>query len=92
MLPVSEVVQNLTFMIGFLEWIKPSAGNYKLCQRMAKTIRHILDEVLEPQPVASEAQLQNDEMPGDLWSFDETEDLEWLNNVDWSRGPYTDFK
>ncbi|RFU31068.1 hypothetical protein B7463_g5296, partial [Scytalidium lignicola] len=32
-LPCSEIVQNLSMMIGLLDWIQPSAGNYKLCCR-----------------------------------------------------------
>jgi len=46
--PVSEVVQNLSFMIGFLEWIQPGEGNYKLCRRMSEIIRKILDQMFEP--------------------------------------------
>jgi hypothetical protein len=30
----SEIVQNLSLLVVFLEWIKPSAGNYQLCGRM----------------------------------------------------------
>ncbi|CAG8975664.1 hypothetical protein HYALB_00012322 [Hymenoscyphus albidus] len=47
-LPTSEVVQNLSLMMGFLEWVRPHAGSYKLCQRMAKVIRRVLDRGFEP--------------------------------------------
>jgi hypothetical protein len=34
-LPCSEIVQNLSMMIGFLDWVRLAAGNYKLCCRMS---------------------------------------------------------
>jgi hypothetical protein len=94
-LPSSEVVQNLSLMIGFLEWICPSAGNYKLCQRMAKVIKRVLDQVFEPN-----IEVQVDEgiagVGEGMWQglddafglgSDSLGDLDWLNSIDWSRGP-----
>jgi hypothetical protein len=52
-LPRSEIVQNLSLLIGFLEWIKPAAGNYQLCSRMRIIIKRILDQILNPSPVSS---------------------------------------
>lgn len=88
-LPTAEVVQSLSLMISFLEWIKPSAGNYKLCQRMAKVIRRVLDQAFEPPltPEAGEAVWADDSLN---WTgmVDEMNDLDWVNSIDWSRGPY----
>ncbi|CAG8982274.1 hypothetical protein HYALB_00004508 [Hymenoscyphus albidus] len=122
----SEIVQNLSLLIGFLEWVRPAAGNYQLCGRMRLIIKRILDQILDPTPPASQptpapapvpsqdsAQLppvvdtamtgQNFET-GFVGQFDTAipppaafdtsnydgllEDLDWLNNVDWSRGPW----
>jgi len=47
-LTVSEIVRNLSLMIIFLDWIRPSAGNYKLCCPLAKVIRRVLDQLFEP--------------------------------------------
>lgn len=52
-LPRSEVVQNLSLLVGFLDWVRPSAGNYKLCGRMRQIIQRILDMVLDPQGSSS---------------------------------------
>lgn len=49
-LPRSEVVQNLSLLVGFLDWVRPSAGNYRLCRRMKQIIQRILDMVLDPNP------------------------------------------
>lgn len=54
-LPRSEIVQNLSLLIGFLDWIKPAAGNYQLCLRMRVIIKRILDQILNPGPPSSSA-------------------------------------
>jgi len=110
-IPRSEIVQNLSLLIGFLEWIKPSAGNYQLCGRMRKIIKKILDQILNPSPPSSAPQpsqessncegnangLENG-MGGpydpmlDVGFDDGLDNLEWLNTVDWSRGPWVDLQ
>lgn len=110
-LPRSEIIQNLSLLIGFLEWVRPAAGNYKLCGQMSHIIKHILDQILSPpaqQPALSQEiisnesiQLQNDEARTTMENFDTTileaanfgdglDNLEWLNDIDWSRGPWID--
>ncbi|KAG9238861.1 hypothetical protein BJ875DRAFT_285697 [Amylocarpus encephaloides] len=128
----SEIVQNLSLLIGFLEWVRPAAGNYQLCGRMRLIIKRILDQILDPSPptsqpgpAAAQAQpfMQQEsaqtsiaaDMPITGHNFDAgtimgpfdtaipppaafdtanydglLDDLDWLNNVDWSRGPYHD--
>lgn len=121
-IPRSEIVQNLSLLIGFLEWVKPAAGNYQLCTRMRLIIKRILDQILDPSPQASQSAVPSSqesaagtEMTGQafevnpnglLGQFDTAvpppsafdtanyEDglmnLDWLNSVDWSRGPWSD--
>ncbi|KAL5316827.1 hypothetical protein ACEPPN_015878 [Leptodophora sp. 'Broadleaf-Isolate-01'] len=141
-LPRSEIVQNLSLLIGFLEWVKPAAGNYQLCGRMKLIIKRILDQILNPGAVclpmsslASSAfppssQESGGTAPGTIGcvvgagfetasvngstvgfdnggavgsgfeqqqqqqqvGFEEGGDdgFDWLNNVDWSRGPWFD--
>jgi hypothetical protein len=128
----SEIVQNLSLLIGFLEWVRPAAGNYQLCGRMRLIIKRILDQILDPsppssQPPPSSAPLQEVATPQtpavdtnmggqpfdpainpgmmvgqfdtaipppaafDTANYDGLlDDLDWLNNVDWGRGPYHD--
>lgn len=47
------MIQNLTLFLNFLDWIRPTDGNYRLCRRMRKVIRRILDHVLEVPPLAA---------------------------------------
>lgn len=102
-LPRSEIVQNLSLLIGFLEWVRPAAGNYQLCGRMRQIIKRILDQILNPPPIQA-PQPQSESQPlittdvdfdtgvftsGGL--YDEgLDNLDWLNSVDWSRGPWID--
>ena len=120
----SEIVQNLSLLIGFLDWVRPTAGNYQLCTRMKLIIKRILDQILDPSlPSASVQQANNVQLvepmgdwmmgqsygPGDIigpfdmavpppGAFDinsyenGVDNLDWLNNIDWSRGgPWLDF-
>ena len=106
-IPRSEIVQNLSLLIGFLEWIKPSAGNYQLCGRMRQIIKRILDQILNPSPPSSAPPASSQESNGEANGFenglpydpmldvgfdDGLDNLEWLNTVDWSRGPWVDLQ
>jgi len=90
-LPCSEIVQNLSMMIGFLDWVRPAAGNYKLCCRMSRVIRRVLNNILEP---TSEHGTRDTaillEAPDDIWPVDGLDDLVWLNSIDWTSGPFGD--
>lgn len=96
-LPVSEVVQNLSFMIGFLEWIQPGEGNYKLCRRMSEIIRKILDQMFEPAGREENPQGNQEELlagipdNSNFWNLEGLDDFDWLNSVDWGKGPFVDF-
>lgn len=52
----SSVIQDLTMFLGFLDWIRPTDGNYLLCSKLRKVIRRIVDHVLDP-PQPSEGGL-----------------------------------
>ncbi|KAK8862332.1 hypothetical protein PGQ11_008567 [Apiospora arundinis] len=46
----SQIIQQLSLLVGFLEWIRPSAPNSELCQTVGRIIRHILDQTLDGPP------------------------------------------
>ncbi|RDW57778.1 hypothetical protein BP5796_12579 [Coleophoma crateriformis] len=102
----SEVVQSLTMFLGFVDWIRPSDGNYGLCRRLRQVIKGILDCVLDstlpPQsdPIP-ETDPQTNRIPtdgnGDLL-LSSTQMLmidghatDWLNTIDWTQGDWLDF-
>lgn len=89
-LPCSEVVQSLSMMIKFLGWIKPGTGNYKLCQHMSEVVKRVLEQVFEPAP-AEEVPVNNHQVHGfdaNIWGIDGDDDFDWLNGIDWGRGPF----
>ncbi|MCJ1435040.1 hypothetical protein MMC27_004410 [Xylographa pallens] len=98
-LPRSEVIQNLSIFIGCLGSIRPTQGNYTLCVRMRKVIRRILDQVLEPvsafntqlTPSSMEAEPQfvpDIDISSVMGPTDDADFTEWLNSVDWTKGPW----
>jgi len=93
---ISQIVQHLSLMIGFLDWIKPTAGNYKLCQRMSQVIGRVLEQIFLPDPEREEEKEVTSTIPEtDLmandWSMEYMEDMEWLSSVDWTRAPFLEF-
>ncbi|KAK8039092.1 hypothetical protein PG993_007503 [Apiospora rasikravindrae] len=46
----SQIIQQLSLLVGFLEWIRPAAPNSELCQTVARIIRHVLDQTLDGPP------------------------------------------
>jgi hypothetical protein len=54
-LPRSETIQNLSLLVGFLDWVRPGAPNYELCRRMSVIISQVLDQVLEGPSAAISA-------------------------------------
>ena len=84
----SDAIHKLTMFIGFLEWIRPTDGNYMLAGRLKKVVRRILDRVLEP-PIAVPGHDMM-ELPVDpmLAPFGE---MDWLNTLDWTQGSWMEF-
>ena len=95
-LPRSEVIQNLSMLIGFLAWVRPTDGDYVLCGRVRKIFQHVLDRVLEPereeepkpaQPAFEGLGAQDDFMN---LSMGDTEFVDWLDTIDWGKGSWMD--
>ncbi|KAJ8101644.1 hypothetical protein POJ06DRAFT_194479 [Lipomyces tetrasporus] len=54
----SDVIQSLTMFVGFLEWIRPTDSNYKLCWKLSKAIKRIVDSVLNAPSLTIQSQQQ----------------------------------
>jgi hypothetical protein len=84
----SDAIQKLTLFIGFLEWIRPTDGNYRLAGRLKKVVRNVLDHVLEPQieerPPSDNTQMYDPT----LLEMDNLNDIDWLNTIDWTHGSW----
>lgn len=86
-----DAIQKLTLFIAFLEWIRPTDGNYALAQRLRKVVQRVLNYVLDARNET--IRTPNTEIPFDpmLTSFNDMDDLDWLNTIDWTQGSWMDF-
>ncbi|KAK6083971.1 hypothetical protein SCUP515_01667 [Seiridium cupressi] len=73
----SSIIQNLSLLIGFLDWIKPSAPNGHLCHKAKTTIQQVLDYVLN-------ADDHTELTPGDFCE-------DFLTTFDFQINPWTSF-
>jgi hypothetical protein len=47
----SSLIQKLSLLVGFLDWIRPTAANGELCGKCKTIIKHVLDQALNaPAP------------------------------------------
>ncbi|EAW09788.1 putative C6 transcription factor [Aspergillus clavatus NRRL 1] len=54
-LPRAELIRNLSVFVSCLSWVaRPGQGNYQTCKEVEKKLSHILDQILDPQPVQAE--------------------------------------
>lgn len=92
-IPRSDMIQNLSLLVGFLDWVRPTAANSELCGRMSVTIKRILDQVLDPPPMSQESRASTSEsvhsVDLDFGQF-EAGEFEWLGTVDWTQSPFVD--
>ncbi|KAF4156224.1 hypothetical protein CNMCM6936_008987 [Aspergillus lentulus] len=75
-LPRAELIRNLSVFLSCLSWVaRPGHGNYQTCKEVEKKLSHILDQILDPQPV--QAEVFNDATSG-LYNV-----LDWYNPDTW---------
>ena len=73
----SSIIQNLSLLIGFLDWIGPSAANGSLCANCSAVIQHVLDHTLNTTGSSSWPPEALDAMQLDF-NFELFDTFEWL--------------
>lgn len=94
-LPRSEVIQNLSLLVGFLDWARPTAANHELCGRMQQIVKRTLDKILDPPKININPQASSaTEVTISDNGLEHTtmEDLDWLDTIDWAKAPFLDFR
>ncbi|KAE8145297.1 putative C6 transcription factor [Aspergillus avenaceus] len=86
-LPRAEIIRNLSVFLSCLSWVpRPTHGNYHTCKEAEKTLSHILDQIIDPQPILRES---FDDVTSGLHNF-----LDWYNPNSWDFNaeslPFTD--
>ncbi|RFU27549.1 hypothetical protein B7463_g8789, partial [Scytalidium lignicola] len=88
----SDAIQKLMMFKGFLEWIKPTHGNYELAQRLHKVIGRITDHVLGEQDDNVKQHNEGDVLLDPTFpTLEEADYMDWLNGIDWTQGPWMEF-
>ena len=93
-IPRAEVIRKLSIFVSCLEWARPADETYTLCGHMHKIISHIMDQVLSNNGSLEHhfvAVNRETDVPLDRPIDDDTDWLEWLSNVDWTKGNWADF-
>ncbi|KAK5625304.1 hypothetical protein RRF57_001020 [Xylaria bambusicola] len=79
----SSLIQKLSLLVGFLDWVKPTAPNGDQCSKCKTIIKHVLDQALNPSPPGYET------VPGAAYDLSFTTqvdfDFDLLNTFDWAR-------
>lgn len=91
----SSIIQKLSLLVGFLDWVSPTAPNGDLCADCKVIIQHVLDQALNnPAAAAAGASASADGgvgLPAGLdsmdWDFSTQLDFNFdlLDTFDWLR-------
>lgn len=76
----SAIIQQLSVLVSFLDWIGPSQPNSDLAAAAKKTIQHVLDLILNHGTVGPISDFGFDPGMDDLYGLD------LLDTFDWFRG------
>ncbi|KAL2883948.1 hypothetical protein SGCOL_000586 [Colletotrichum sp. CLE4] len=87
----SSIIQKLSLLVGFLDWVSPTAPNGDLCADCKIIIQRVLDQALN-SPAASASSAVDGGLPGVLdipmdWDFSTQLDFNFdlLDTFDWLR-------
>ena len=87
----SEIIQNLSLLVAFLDWVKPSAPNAELCHRVKEILSRVLDQVLNSNPVTTPSTEPVSgmignwslELPNDFLLFEDFGNVDLMGTFDW---------
>lgn len=87
----SGVIQQLSLLIGFLDWIGPAAPNSALCISCKAVIQHVLDQALDGLPIdrshhggfdrALDFNFDIGTDMGEFFNFDLLDTFDWLKHA-----------
>ncbi|KAI8628128.1 hypothetical protein F5Y19DRAFT_154173 [Xylariaceae sp. FL1651] len=83
----SSLIQQLSLLVGFLDWIKPTAPNGDLCGKCKTIIKHVLDQALNPPATGYES--ADGAVPD--WDFTTQVDFDFdlLDTFGWTRSEFS---
>jgi hypothetical protein len=83
----SRLIQQLSLLVGFLDWVGPMAPNTESCNSVKKTVRHVLDLALNEGVPQVEAPMDwaGDFGMGLMADANDFFNFELLHTFDWLR-------
>ncbi|KAI1082157.1 hypothetical protein F5B20DRAFT_24555 [Whalleya microplaca] len=81
----SSIIQKLSLLVGFLDWIGPSAPNGDMCVDSKSVIQRVLDQTLNATSSVYEAPAQFDWDTSTQLDFN----FDLLDTFDWNRPAFT---
>ncbi|KAH8197694.1 hypothetical protein TruAng_008153 [Truncatella angustata] len=79
----STVIQKLSLLVGFLDWVNPAAPNSELCKDAMSVIQRVLDQALN-NPLGESSPFQDGidwDFSGQLdWNFDLMDTFDWMRS------------
>ncbi|KAI1505176.1 hypothetical protein F5X99DRAFT_416250 [Biscogniauxia marginata] len=81
----SKIIQKLSLLVGFLDWIRPTAPNGDLCGNCKSIIKHVLDQALNVSLTGYGSTGAFD------WNFSMQVDFDFdlLDTFDWTRPEFS---
>ncbi|KAI1324247.1 hypothetical protein F5Y16DRAFT_312659 [Xylariaceae sp. FL0255] len=79
----SKIVQKLSLLVGFLDWVDPSGPNGKLCKGCKAIIEKVLDKAINDtrEPDSSTVLPFQTDIPAELnFNFDLLDTFDWLRS------------
>jgi hypothetical protein len=76
----SSIIQQLSILIRFLDWVGPSQPNGDLAKNVKKVIRHVLDQALNGNVSAESFHFGPSDCWSDFGSFDLLNTFDWIRN------------
>lgn len=83
------MIQKLSLLIGFLDWVQPTAPNSDLCYKVKTIMNHVLEEALELKeavpggPNFLEEDFWDPSLdPNEFFNFDLLDTFDWLRPSD----------
>lgn len=83
----SRLIQQLSLLVGFLDWVGPMAPNTESCNSVKKAVRHVLDQALneDTTQVATPMDWVGDWGVGLSADMNDVFNFELLHTFDWLR-------
>lgn len=81
----SSIIQQLSLLVGFLDWVKPSSANGDLCNSCKTVTQHVLDHALNAPGSTTDTTVDSLDLDissnvNDFFNFELLDTFDWLRS------------